>query len=80
MLKNILNLTGAQQLDKKEQKGIQGGQFCVIHCIGECYTGALNQSEITACENECKQLATENGGFFQNYMRKANSSYNYVYK
>ena len=34
MLKQILNLKGAQQLSKKEQNSINGGagEWCVDHC------------------------------------------------
>jgi len=34
MLKQILNLKGAQQLSKKEQQSINGGE---LGCIDECY-------------------------------------------
>ena len=68
MLKNILNLDGVQQLDKNKQRGIQGGQFCAIHCLSECYTGTTNQADIDACTKECKRLEaihnnTVGGGF-----------------
>ena len=53
MLKNILNLKGAQQLSKKEQNTINGGGGCInnctigghscppqMHCVGYfCQTG-----------------------------------------
>ncbi|MCF6306339.1 MAG: hypothetical protein L3J09_00105 [Flavobacteriaceae bacterium] len=34
MLKNILNLEGAQQLSKKEQSSINGGKAFCQHCNG----------------------------------------------
>lgn len=68
MLNNILNLNGAQQLNKNEQKGIQGGQFCAIHCLSECYETESNQASIDACGRECQRLSdlygnTVGGGF-----------------
>jgi hypothetical protein len=43
MLKNILNLNGAQQLSKKDQKSTNGGACqcqgrCPLgyHCVGKC--------------------------------------------
>ena len=32
MLKNILNLKGAQQLSKEEQQSINGGGSCFVGC------------------------------------------------
>jgi len=61
MLKNILKLKGAQQLEKKEQKEIQGGEFCAIHCLSECYSGSLDQAEIDACGRNCQRLANQYG-------------------
>jgi hypothetical protein len=37
MLKNILNLKGAQQLSKKEQNTINGGTGCIEVTQGQCY-------------------------------------------
>ena len=42
MLKNILNLKGAQSLGKNEQQAIQGGKAL-------CYKGCTNQSSGELC-------------------------------
>lgn len=44
MLKNILNLDGAQQLTNKEQKEINGG------LTGNCYHAAINEDGVVVCE------------------------------
>jgi len=40
MLKNILNLKGAQQLSKNEQQAINGGAPGNQTCIDQCFNGA----------------------------------------
>ncbi|HLF50704.1 hypothetical protein [Flavobacterium sp.] len=55
MLKNILNLEGAQKLTKNEQKSINGGlvvKVCESQCLSnvECSGGAYCQ--ITVCNGE----------------------------
>lgn len=55
MLKNILNL--GNTLSKKEQKSIYGGEFCVWHCIDECYSSVgPGEGEPTRCIQNCIQL------------------------
>lgn len=62
MLKNIANL--GEVLNKKEQKGIQGGQFCMIHCLDECISGLAVYSQQGAqnCSQTCTNLAGDQGG------------------
>jgi len=67
MLKNILNLKGAQQLSKKEQNLINGGsgdcqtEFqCMSQCInGECRSFPLPMSPSGV---ECWECYEEGGG------------------
>ncbi len=65
MLKNISNL--GTTLSKKDQKSIQGGEFCAIHCIAECYNSIdINDQEaLAACNARCQRLSNQhgNGGF-----------------
>ncbi len=51
MLKNILNLNGAQSLNKKEQKEIKGGMITVG---GGC--GPNHYASLVLCEGECGTL------------------------
>ena len=51
MLKNILNLNGAQKLSDKEQKSINGGlRDCIDPMTGLCKYYSL------ACANPCRIL------------------------
>ena len=50
MLKNILNLKGAQQLSKKEQSSINGGLAFCKYCNGG-QGGACNGSGV--CVDPC---------------------------
>jgi hypothetical protein len=68
MIKKILELTGAQQLSKKEQNAINGG--CGGLCIDECYGGGPcgeNESCVTfmCFADPCRPLyglCISNGG------------------
>ncbi|SHI34326.1 hypothetical protein [Flavobacterium terrae] len=49
MLKNILNLEGAQALSKNEQKSVKGGlKDCIDPMTGQCRYYSL------ACANPCR--------------------------
>ncbi|WP_299767098.1 hypothetical protein [uncultured Dokdonia sp.] len=55
MLKNILNLEGAQQLNKTEQKSIKGGVFT----IGGVPIGSTcDYNSLQACLNVCTAPGT----------------------
>lgn len=49
MLKNILNLEGAQQLSKNEQKSINGGLINCAHDHNICPTGQCCKSIGNTC-------------------------------
>ncbi|MEZ4780106.1 MAG: hypothetical protein R2816_00445 [Flavobacteriaceae bacterium] len=53
MLKNILNLKGAQQLSKKEQLSINGGDnscWTELECESQCnYGGWCGRNLVTDC-------------------------------
>ncbi len=47
MLKKISSL--GKIIDKKEQSSIYGGEFCVWHCIDECYSKRNTEACIQNC-------------------------------
>lgn len=63
MLKNILNLEGAQQLSKNEQSSINGGKLA-------CRTGCYSHDVGDTCHNhsDCTEPSTcvsnPNGGLY----------------
>ena len=44
MLKNILNLEGAEQLSNNEQKAVNGG------ATEQCYQAAINEDGVVVCQ------------------------------
>jgi hypothetical protein len=61
MLKNILNLEGAQQLSKKEQNTIHGGGGG--YCVSTCGTGMPACPEGSACVQTWCALVTFQGWY-----------------
>ena len=61
MLKNILKLTGAQQLSKKEQNAINGGGGCIteLECEQQCQFGGWCGNIIGT---ECWSCVPSGGG------------------
>ncbi|MFK7749586.1 MAG: hypothetical protein AB8B65_14415 [Kordia sp.] len=58
MLKKISNL--GTTLNKTEQRFIYGGEFCVWHCIDDCYNSFKREANRDACIQNCIALG---GGF-----------------
>jgi len=56
-MSKIKNL--GKTLSKKQQRGINGGVFCIIHCYDECLSAGFSNGY---CVNSCQQQAAENGG------------------
>ena len=68
MLKNILNLKGAQQLNKNEQSEINGGKSAPdcpaqIGCAG-LSSGDTCWASGTSCAPACPGVCGNSGGFF----------------
>jgi len=61
MLKKVLNLGNV--LNKKEQRSINGGIFCMIHCLDECLASfGYDQQYGQYCTQDCQNQANQNGG------------------
>ncbi|WP_205318018.1 hypothetical protein [Kordia sp. SMS9] len=43
-------------LNKKEQGAIYGGEFCLYHCVDECYNSFKREANRDACIQNCVEL------------------------
>ena len=58
-MKKLKNL--GEALSKNEQRAINGGAFCIIHCYAECLESNGYDSD-QFCGQLCQNLAAQNGG------------------